>query len=440
MPLVRVSVGWLPDGVCAHPKGENSPGRTYKVARLRAEQDGGTPICYPTASSGACDSMPTVFISHAQNDTDFADTVATKLTEAGHKVWLDDSHIGAGQDWRAEIDRGIEDSDALIVVMSPEANISQYVTYEWAFALGQRRVVIPLLLRPSDLHPRLAGLHHLDFTRPRTRPWKDLLKRVNEAGGLSEEVAARSIDFDLPKALRVGVLHFPPLAEYKVDGDTIRAWGLCTYLIEAVAAAHDVALTFQPVRMEDAEEAFGSKRLDCIAGALHSHRRARVFDFAGLLHSVRLVGVKKEDEERVSEPADLEQNGIRVVVPTGGVASEVARDVMNLPNDAERLTEVTTRGIAEVLAQVETRQADVALIDGVSYRAYSIQRQGLAGLRLAFPDRPLWHSPAGFMLSKHNRLGPWLNRELRKARTSAEFLRRERDVLVDFGDMLERLA
>ena len=53
-----------------------------------------------------------------------------------------DHILRPGSDWRQEIDRAIRDSFVLIVVVSPDSKASEYVTYEWAFALGLGQIQV----------------------------------------------------------------------------------------------------------------------------------------------------------------------------------------------------------------------------------------------------------------------------------------------------------
>ena len=89
--------------------------------------------------------------------------------------------IRGGEDWRSEIDQAIEAALAVIVVMTPEAKASEYVTYEWAFAWGAKVKVIPVLLKGTQLHPRLESLQYLNFTNRNARPWEELTKVLREA-------------------------------------------------------------------------------------------------------------------------------------------------------------------------------------------------------------------------------------------------------------------
>jgi hypothetical protein len=65
--------------------------------------------------------------------------------------------------------------------MTPEAKASEYVTYEWAFAWGAGIKVIPVLLKRTELHPRLESLQYLDFTNRTARPWDALIELLGEA-------------------------------------------------------------------------------------------------------------------------------------------------------------------------------------------------------------------------------------------------------------------
>lgn len=130
--------------------------------------------------------MAQVFLSYKHDDGDFAQILRDRIEKAGFAGWIDDN-LQAGEDWREMIDRAIRESMALIVVLSPDAVASEYVTYEWAFALGAGVPVIPVMLKPTPLHPRLDELQFLDFTNRRARPWDLLLERLEGLGRPSEK-------------------------------------------------------------------------------------------------------------------------------------------------------------------------------------------------------------------------------------------------------------
>ena len=122
---------------------------------------------------------PDVFISHSKEDADFAELLKVRLHKHHLDAWIDEDRLRPGIDWQREIDIGIRRSKVVLAVMTPDAKQSDYVTYEWAYALGTGKTVIPIMLKQTAMHPRLSTLHFLDFTNRIGRPWKRLLYEVN---------------------------------------------------------------------------------------------------------------------------------------------------------------------------------------------------------------------------------------------------------------------
>ncbi len=147
--------------------------------------------------------MAHVFVCYDREDRDFAEVVQAKLERAGHKTAMDLDILSAGDDWQATLDLAIRSSDAIVVIMAPEARASDYVAYEWAFALGAGVKVIPLELRTTPFPPRLDGLHRLDFTG-KSRPWDTLLAEVARAEA-SRPASSIAIDPGTPAAVTQAV-------------------------------------------------------------------------------------------------------------------------------------------------------------------------------------------------------------------------------------------
>lgn len=122
--------------------------------------------------------MPHAFISYKHEDLAFAQDLSTFAQRMGVPIWLD-THIQPGEEWRGAIDKAITEAFAVVVIMTPEAQRSEYITYEWAFAMGLRIPVIPVLLRPTKLHPKLEVVQYLDFTRGASMQiWITLIERL----------------------------------------------------------------------------------------------------------------------------------------------------------------------------------------------------------------------------------------------------------------------
>lgn len=120
------------------------------------------------------------FISHSRSDGDFAELLKLRLKEKKYGAWIDVDRLSPGVDWRQDIDDAVKRAAAVIAVMSVEARQSEYVTYEWAFAWGAGVKIIPIMLRETPMHPRLATLQYLDFTNRIARPWDRLFAVLDE--------------------------------------------------------------------------------------------------------------------------------------------------------------------------------------------------------------------------------------------------------------------
>jgi HEAT repeat protein len=123
--------------------------------------------------------MSYIFISYSRKSRDFAENVKNRLERAGLETWMD-GDIRAGKEWRLQIDEAIKNAFVMVVIMTPEAKASEYVTYEWSFAVGVGIRLIPVKQEQTVLHPRLEVFQFLDFT-DNVRPWEQLIEEVREA-------------------------------------------------------------------------------------------------------------------------------------------------------------------------------------------------------------------------------------------------------------------
>ena len=124
--------------------------------------------------------MITVFLSYSTKDHYFAELAGIKLAEAGINLWRDRGQLVAGTDWRQGIESGISNCLAVLVALSGNSAESSYVTYEWAYALGQGKSIIPLKLSECSIHPKLETIQYLDFSFPGALPWASLIERIRE--------------------------------------------------------------------------------------------------------------------------------------------------------------------------------------------------------------------------------------------------------------------
>ncbi len=123
--------------------------------------------------------MISVFLSYSRKDHFFAELIEAKLLDREIKVWRDQGQLRAGNDWRDGIEHGIAESLAILVALGPNSADSPYVTYEWSYAMGSGKVVIPLKLAECAVHPKLETIQSFDFSVPGALPWEALADRIN---------------------------------------------------------------------------------------------------------------------------------------------------------------------------------------------------------------------------------------------------------------------
>lgn len=84
-----------------------------------------------------------IFISHSSRDAESAEKVCALLEEAGHQCFIAPRDIRSGREYAEELMLGIERSDALVVMLSNNSNVSPHVLREVEHAASKS---IPILV------------------------------------------------------------------------------------------------------------------------------------------------------------------------------------------------------------------------------------------------------------------------------------------------------
>lgn len=143
--------------------------------------------------------MPKVFISYSRRDIAFVRRLAEDLEKAGYDVWWDLTDLRGGDDWPRVIPAAIEASQYLIVVLSPDSAISDWVAKEYTQALDLRKKIIPILYRQSRVPFALNTINYINFT---TGEYIDNLKKLLAALGYTGTPPVDTPKPALPPVLR----------------------------------------------------------------------------------------------------------------------------------------------------------------------------------------------------------------------------------------------
>jgi formylglycine-generating enzyme required for sulfatase activity len=122
------------------------------------------------------------FFSYARKDSAFVLRLAKELREVGINLWLDQPDILGGQRWDHAVEDALQTCQGMIAVLSPEAVASPNVMDEVSYALEERKIVIPILLRSCTIPFRLRRLQYIDFTADYQTGFSQLLRamRINQ--------------------------------------------------------------------------------------------------------------------------------------------------------------------------------------------------------------------------------------------------------------------
>jgi tetratricopeptide (TPR) repeat protein len=123
-----------------------------------------------------------VFISHAAADRELAQSVCQFLEGQGLGCWLAPRDVPAGSHWAAALMEAIDNSLAIILLLSESSSQSGPVMHEIVQAGSQNKPIFTLKLGPVTLPPRLefflAPWHWLDLA---TMPLDEMLAKLADA-------------------------------------------------------------------------------------------------------------------------------------------------------------------------------------------------------------------------------------------------------------------
>lgn len=123
-----------------------------------------------------------VFLSHANQDRQFATAVAEELRRHGIPVWYSQTNIIGAQQWHDEIGAALQRCNWFVLVLSPYSVKSAWVKRELLFALDHHRYgkkIVPLLYKSCKYEKLSWTLSHsqiVDFRQSFTDGYRELLR------------------------------------------------------------------------------------------------------------------------------------------------------------------------------------------------------------------------------------------------------------------------
>ncbi len=121
-----------------------------------------------TSLEGHRDLVARLFISYARKDgREFSDHLCRDLDARGHETWLDRSDITGGLSWTREIEKAVDETDAMLAILTEAYHDSRVADMELARAHRKQKRLIPLRVDAAADPPLLLETaQYVDFTDP----------------------------------------------------------------------------------------------------------------------------------------------------------------------------------------------------------------------------------------------------------------------------------
>ena len=111
--------------------------------------------------------MTQVFVSYAEPDKAIMEKIRNSLRRESLTVWTNTTDIQTGEAFEAAIQRGIEQADNVVYLLSPDSIDSHFARKELEIALSLNKRIIPILVRETSAEPipnALRNLQYIDLT------------------------------------------------------------------------------------------------------------------------------------------------------------------------------------------------------------------------------------------------------------------------------------
>lgn len=103
-----------------------------------------------------------IFLSHSTHDREWCEWLKTSAAEIGVELYLAEHDHRAGEDLAGKIEQAIDNSKAVVVLLSRRGASAPYVHQEVGYARRAKKFIIPLV-EPGIETAQLAMLQGLEF-------------------------------------------------------------------------------------------------------------------------------------------------------------------------------------------------------------------------------------------------------------------------------------
>jgi hypothetical protein len=147
---------------------------------------------------------PNIFMSYSRREVGFVDDLTHRLEKEGFKVWLDYRNLVPGTPWAGQIDKGLDESQVILLVVSKESIASKYVELEWRRVIKQttKRILLAIF-EAVDLPKELEQYEWVDFRGNYEAGIKELVGQLEAP--VQEDHPAPETGFKIPPLVWVAI-------------------------------------------------------------------------------------------------------------------------------------------------------------------------------------------------------------------------------------------
>ena len=106
---------------------------------------------------------PKIFISYSHSDKDWAEKFAETMVKSGMNVWFDQFNVKAGEPLSDAIEKGLRESDVVVLLISPENINRPNLFFELGAALSMNKTIVPVVPENLDPHSLPLPLQRIKF-------------------------------------------------------------------------------------------------------------------------------------------------------------------------------------------------------------------------------------------------------------------------------------
>ena len=142
---------------------------------------------------------PNIFMSYSRREVGFVDQLTSRLEKEGFQVWLDYRNLIPGSPWKVQIEKGLDESEVIVLVVSKESMASKYVELEWRRVIQEDKRVILAIFEAVDLPDVLEKYEWVDFRGNFETGIKELVGQLESP--VQEEHPVPETGFKIPSVI-----------------------------------------------------------------------------------------------------------------------------------------------------------------------------------------------------------------------------------------------